>query len=146
MNAFDLYGRQILTADDMPHIRNYRQWVEELVAQRYPRARVKWETAGGEVEAEVNYGEWRAVCPFCPGAMVITPSEPFFCVDCVMAGNAGYAMAIHWPDHEERVRIERVLLARPAPINMNYEPLAGETVETLMEENRARGFPAMIGE
>lgn len=134
----DSYGRFIRTAQVCMPVRKaggYKKWVEAEVEARW-MCGVNWETRGS-VLAEVANAVWRVDCPFCSGAQVIEPFQPFFCVDCLMAGNDGYAMTISWPSPEERRAAEVLLLARPAPVNMNWLRSKGETVQTLVLENIA---------
>jgi hypothetical protein len=114
----------------------YRQWVELLVMQRWLFKGIDWEQAQGTVLAEVWRSGWHAKCPFCRGAMVVEPGEPFFCVDCAMQGNEFRPMRVVWP--EERHTIERLLLKRPNPMNRNWFP--HETVEILIAENHQHGI------
>lgn len=76
------------------------------------------------------------MCPFCAGAQVIEPGEPFCCVDCVMSGNEGYSMDVVYP--EERAEIERILMLRPNPLNRNWLP--HETIADLIAENLEHGI------
>ncbi len=122
----------------------YKAWVEAEVNRRWPGVRLNWEVRG-ETVAEVSNASWRVKCPYCPGAQVVQPGEPFVCVECINVANDGYALAVTWPDDETREWIERILLARPAPHNMNWLASKGETVDTLIAENLEHGFPPEIG-
>lgn len=121
----------------------YRTWIELSALARWDgSAKINWQ-ARGVVRAEVVRSSWRASCPFCNEAFVVEPGEPFFCTNCCMAGNNGYAMQVLWP--KKRAEIERVLLARPIPETRNWLPLQGETLQTLIKENIERGDPVPEG-
>jgi len=134
----------ILTGSQQMSVRrqggNYRKWVERTVQERYPRVRVVWSTRPGApvIRAYIKRGSWVADCPICKGSQVVEPGEPFFCVDCLMLWNAGYAQKCWFPRKDRRV-IERLLMLRPNPLNRNW--LVGETVDQLRAENIEHGLP-----
>ncbi len=84
----------------------------------------------GEVAVRVNHGRWLADCPYCHGAEIARVGEPFYCMSCGMAGNAGHTMTARFPD--DAAQIEHALESRPLE-NQNWTP--GETVEQLIVEN-----------
>lgn len=114
----------------------YRAFVELMVMQRWSMRGILWEQAQGDVMAEIWRSGWHAKCPYCRGAMVVEPGEPFFCPDCAMQGNGFLPMRVVWP--RERHTIEKLLLMRPNPQNRNWFPY--ETVAMLREENRVHGI------
>lgn len=131
----------IRTANDQEIIRKrggYRRFVEFSTlthwGEKLPR---NWDDLNGQVMAQVARSNWYVSCPFCVGALMAEPGEPFFCVDCLMQANAFRPMLVMWP--ENRLQIERVLILRPDPLTRNWLPLTGETLETLMQENQAHG-------
>jgi len=126
----------ILVASQQPRVRrmangNYRLWVMRTVEDRWPGHRVVWETRGHIVRAWVNQGNWVVNCPHCKGSQIAEPGHPFYCVDCLMVGNEGYAQKVWFPG--ARRTIERLLMMRPDPATRNY--LVGETVDSLRAEN-----------
>ena len=88
------------------------------------------------ITARVNYGRWIADCPFCSGAeMVHTENLVFFCCECRNRSVGGDFVRVVMPG--DAARIEELLVARPAPGNMNWSP--GETLADLRADNRAHG-------
>ena len=129
----------IRTANDQPSVRaagGYRRFIAKLVAQRWRRQLPNWDVRGA-VSAEIVRSSWRVSCPFCASATVAEPGEPFFCPDCMMAGNNGLAMLVIMP--EEREQIERILNMRPVPETRNWLP--HESVDDLIVENIEHGDP-----
>lgn len=119
----------------------YREFVETVVKRNWAGAMaIDWDRLAGAVMAEVVRSDWRVKCPFCAGAQVIEPGEPFFCVDCLMQANGFRPMRVTWP--ENRDDIERVLLHRPDPLTRNWLPGQGETVDLLRLENQQHGHGA----
>lgn len=113
----------------------YRRYVERLVRDLWPGAApVNWETRG-VVYAYVNRSSWAVNCPFCRDALVAQPGEPFYCRNCLMQANGGYAREVYFPD--ERAEIERILLLRANPDTRNWAP--HETVDDLKAENLEHG-------
>jgi len=115
----------------------YPRFVEQQIAWRWPGAPAANWQARGEIHAEIARSNWRVCCTTCREAIVIEPGLPFFCPNCLMQANGGYAMRVIWP--AERAQIEAVLLARPVPEHRNWLP--GETVAMLIAENLAHGLP-----
>ena len=98
---------------------------------------VNWETHG-EIVPQIWRSSWRVKCPFCAGSVFYEPGYPFFCPDCVMGQNGGYAMAVLMPAPEERQIIEQLLLDRPDPLTRNW--LLGESIHQLLRENTEHGL------
>jgi hypothetical protein len=131
---------RIKRASDQPNIKHLggvkgsvalsvvRQWGEG--------AKMNFEARGDPLPVEVNHGRWIASCPYCRGALLMDESEPFFCPDCLMVANGGYARPVLWP--ENVAEIEAALLARPNPANRNWTMV--ETVDALRAENLAHGL------
>ena len=98
----------------------------------------------GTVAARINHGRWIVDCPGgCGSAMIVTENpDLFLCPECGSPENGGNWYRVTFPG--EKAAIENILLRRPAfrPDNAparNWIP--GETVATLRQENRNRGFP-----
>jgi hypothetical protein len=131
----------IRTANQQPLVHQaggYRRFVEMVIRRNWlVNIEIPWDEPRGEIRAEVVRSSWRVKCPFCAGALVIEPGEPFFCVDCLMQGNGFYPMRVIWPSM--RQAIENVLLQRPNPATRNWLPDAGETLEFLRVENQQHG-------
>lgn len=117
-----------------------------------------------KIKAYYNHGRWVADCPNCNSAEQVNDSTVFICseeypyvsyagkskadvdphrVMLIHEGKQSLAKAkqdneiydIVFP--EFRSEIERVLSARP-PVNRNW--LIGETIDDLVEQNRAHGI------
>lgn len=86
------------------------------------------------VKAYVNHGRWLVGCPRCNSAQYATLSDPrFWCALC------GYGWAaVTFP--EELQLIEATLMARPSPLNRNFDP-EFETARTLHGETLAHLNP-----
>ena len=139
-------SHKILTANEQVSVRRnggtYRTWVNYIVHTRAPGKRPVWQVrAGGHiVRAWVNRSSWAVNCPFCKGSQVIEPGDLFFCVDCLMLGNEGYAMKVWFP--KERKMIEKILMYRPDPQTRNW--LIGETLDQLRAENVEHKLPTDV--
>lgn len=140
---------QIRTANQQKIVRQlggYRRFVEHCLRLRWRDAmqsnpllrRIDWEHPQGEVQATIGRSDWRVDCPYCRGALVVEPGEPYFCPDCAMQGNDYKPLTVVFPAN--RAEIERVLLKRPDPETRNW--LVGETVADLERENREHGIGA----
>jgi len=113
-------------------------FVSKTIRQNWGQPlRIAWDETHGEVLAEVVRSSWRVKCPFCAGALVAEPGEPFFCVDCLMQANGFQPMRVIWPGN--RHAIEVVLLHRPDPLTRNWLPNNGETLDYLIFENEQHG-------
>lgn len=129
---------KIRTANEQPIIKKmggYRAFVDALARDRW-NASVNWSQVAGTVPAEIARGNWRVMCPYCSGAIVVEPGCDFWCPDCAMVGNQGAAMIVEWP--VARDAIEYLLLKRPDPANWNWMP--GESVDDLRRENILHGI------
>lgn len=83
--------------------------------------------------ARVNHGRWVADCPFCNGAEMVNPNDPYFdCGSCSNKTVNGKRIPVVFPKLIYSIEVE--LLPRPKP-NQNWEP--GETIFDLMAENIA---------
>ena len=133
----DRYGRCILTANQLEHVRQargYVRWLEQTIRRRWPLAQPRWETRG-QVSAWVQAGQWVSSCPDCGGGVIVEPGLPMICPDCLNAGNQGYAREVIFPAN--RGEIETALLARPSMVNQNW--LVGEPLTNLHAENLSHG-------
>ena len=91
---------------------------------------------GKPVYAEVNNGQWLAVCPVCGGAESVMPEEPiFYCFSCGNFENHGKPRAVIFPSDKDIKEIEKVLLERPVIVRrgaheieriLNAEPLVAD--------------------
>jgi hypothetical protein len=69
--------------------------------------------SGKAVRAEINFGQWIAVCE-CGGAEFVDPDEPlFFCFSCGNRANESRIRPVTFPPKSERELIERLVLERP---------------------------------
>lgn len=131
----------IKTARDHKSVRlyggGYEAFVEQAAKKIWRGAKVNWRIKGN-VKAEINNSSWIVKCPFCSGAILHEPGAPYFCPNCLMEGNEGYAMTVEYP--EARAEIEAALLRRPNPANRNWH--ASESVADLIKENEAHGIAA----
>lgn len=93
------------------------------------------------IKARLNHGRWIAECPDCKGAEFVHVDEPLFlCANCLNAAVGNKWRTVTVPNN--RVSIERIMLARPMPMNRNWKP--GETLGRLKAENRERGLPEEV--
>ena len=132
----------IKTARDQVAVRkvggNYQRFIEAACDSNWPGATVNWVTKG-VAYAEVSNSSWIVRCPYCPNAVVHQPGAAFYCPNCLMQGNGGYAMTVVYP--EQREQIEAVLCRRPSPNNRNWFPY--ETVDELIAQNMEHGIDGM---
>jgi hypothetical protein len=82
-----------------------------------------------QVDPYVNQSRWVADCPACGGGMACWDRNPYAC--CLTCGRM---YEVRWQLPAERAEVMRVLAGRPIG-NRNWDPRAGETVETLAIEN-----------
>lgn len=143
MSVTDDFGRYIKTASDNPNVQRaggYRRWCERIIRKKWRTARPNWEIRGSDYAmAEIIRGNWVVRCPYCAGGQLAEPGEPFVCVDCMNVANAGYAIAVIWPEPEDRHEIEKLLLRRSTIEQMNYLARNGETYDSLVAESIERG-------
>lgn len=132
--------KEIITLDNAtetqalpPDMRTMHLWCAYLCAVNHQPPPPSFDfRPQGEVLAYVNHGRWVADCPFCSGAMLVSPRDPlFWCVYCRMEANNDWPMACVFPLN--RADIEQTLLMRPALRNRNWFP--EETVDRLVREN-----------
>ena len=133
-----------------------KQWIERLSRKqgRLLDTPFTGMILGGPVLARVDFGRWIADCPDCGGAEYVDPREAiFYCFQCGNRANGGHARPVAFPPERERLeiealllerdvddrrgrnRIERALMARPAPLPRNWTP--GERPEDLRWQNEA---------
>jgi len=117
------------------------------------------EPVGKPVYAEVNRGQWLAMCPICGGAESVMSEEPiFYCFSCGNFENHGKPRDVIFPSEKDMKDIEKILLERPVVIKigahaieriLNAEPLItdkygvlsrswtpDQTVDDLLKENK----------
>lgn len=91
------------------------------------------------VQAKINHSRWVAECCFCRNAMLVALTDPRWwcsnlkCRNGGPSGAAGAAIPIEIPEPWDIMRIEALLVLRPAPEARNWEP--GTTVAQLVAEN-----------
>lgn len=115
---------KIITAKDYlarSRARSVRQRIKMLSGQMYQRALLETpfqdtEARGTPVFAEVDHGQWLALCE-CSGAEAVDYEEPiFFCFHCGNRANGGHPRPVIFPTAREE--IERLLLERPVDDRM----------------------------
>lgn len=132
----------IMNANENPLIKpvGYFAFIQGIVGERWPRwqGRIDWR-AQGTVYARINASRWIVDCPLpgCAEAVHTAPGLPFFCPNCLNAGNGGRAYQVAFPP--EIGRIEQVLSERPLPSTRNWA--RGESIEQLHYENRQHNLP-----
>jgi hypothetical protein len=90
-------------------------------------------------KAFIDEGRWLVSCA-CNSAAYVTPSAPYFI--CAVCGRRDWYL-VYFP--ADKADIEAVLELRPERANQNWYPEgalavhAGETLNDLIEENRAHG-------
>lgn len=89
---------------------------------------------GTAIVAVVNHGRWVVPCPWCNGAELGTPGDPFLCSNCLNGGSRRYA-PVTYPNDAET--IESALVVRPVHETRNWR--APETIEILLNENARHG-------
>jgi len=133
---------KIRRAGDQESVRqfggNYRAFVAHVCKANWngtPNWRLR-----GNAYADITNSAWRVVCPICDNPIIHEPGEPFFCPNCMMEGNDGFAMTVVYP--ENYAEIEAVLMKRPDPKTRNWLHAKKETVADLIKENEAHGIVA----
>lgn len=129
----------IKTARDHEAVRryggNYAKFVEMATEQQWHGAKVNW-SFRGNCKAQISNSSWIVKCPYCANAIIHEPGAPFYCSNCLMEANDGFALTVEYP--ENRAEIEAVLLKRPVPANRNWVPK--ETLADLEKENADHGI------
>ena len=75
------------------------------------------EPVGKSVYAQVNNGQWLAICPICGGAESVMLEEPiFYCFSCGNFENHGKPREVIFPSTKDIKDIESILLERPVII------------------------------
>ena len=136
--------------------RSQKQWIEKLCRKQGQLLDTPFTgmILGGPILARVDFGRWIADCPECGGAEYVDPQEAiFYCFNCGNRPNSGHARPVVFPPEDERQeierlllargvddrrgrnRIERALMARPAPLPRSWSP--GERAEDLRRQNEA---------
>jgi hypothetical protein len=78
---------------------------------------IKTDVKGKPVYAEINFGQWLAKCPDCPGAEAVAPEDPvFYCFSCGNFTNNGHFRQVIFPATRTRKAIEAEVLRRPVEI------------------------------
>lgn len=93
----------------------------------------------------VNEGRWCVLCPNNQTHAILACEETplFFCPYDFNIWNGGRPVRIVWPEEAEEV--ERLLLERSDPVNMNYFP-GEETPVILLAENKFMSEPDWVRE
>lgn len=106
-------------------------------------------TKGKAVKAFLQDGRWVAKCPDCFGQEVVTPDIPLFVclnIHCLDLMNNHWPRPIIFPSAENIAKLESILLLRINPINRNWNPEDGETIQDLERENVRHGLPKNLEE
>lgn len=122
---------------------------DEYLRRLYPKAQIpplsQVVATARPLVARVNNGNWIVSCECgargvpSPGCLVFTDTPLVFDVRCGNASTGRGWRPVILPPVSEREQIERVLLCRPNALDQNWEP--GESIETLLRENREHGDP-----
>jgi hypothetical protein len=108
---------------------------------------------GDPVTALVLDGRWVARCPDClTGQEVVDPAEPLFsCLNgqCLSVGNGHWPRPVVFPPEGVQRSLAGILLARPNPVNRNWDPEGlvtgrAETLADLRRENLDHGMPEEV--
>lgn len=102
------------------------------------------------VNARIDHGRWIVECPFrnpaedyepCKAAQMACVTDPrFLCHMCVNAEVGGAFIPVIFPNESTMESIERELKKRPHRSLRHWLPDIGETVETIILENRKIGI------
>jgi len=103
---------------------------------------------GPAVLAFIVHGRWMAQCNTirgddtpCSGIEVVDPNDPvFMCLSCFNLFNEGKLVPVDFPKKQDRIDIEELLVARPLIITRGWLPQKGETLSTLIMENKTHGI------
>jgi hypothetical protein len=109
------------------------------------------EVRGLPVNAFILDGRWVARCE-CGGQEVVDWQAPLFtCLNpvCLNGPNEYYPRPVIFPSVQEHRELSEVLLARPNPINRNWDRDGvvygkSESIDDLRAENEARGYPPAV--
>ena len=84
----------------------FRQAAEDLGLTMDPGPAI-----GPPLDARINHGRWLVRCPYCVGAELVDPDDPFFfCLSCGNEGSRGRERRVRFPD--KRKEIEDALEGR----------------------------------
>ena len=117
---------KIITAKDYlvrNRARTVRERIKMLSGQMYQRGVMDVPSqdaapTGSPVIAEVNHGQWLAMCE-CSGAEAVDYDEPiFYCFNCGNRSTGGRPRPVIFPEPALRYEIETLLLARPVDDRM----------------------------
>ena len=104
------------------------------------------ESKGKLVYAFILDGRWVARCE-CGGQEVVDPNDPLFvCLNpaCYNISSGHYPRKVKFPSKKDRKKLAEILLARPNPINRNWDRNGvfgkPETLEDLERENADHGL------
>lgn len=97
---------------------NPKDWItqclDNIFKNRGVKIEVREQVKGSAVIARVYNGHWIADCDVCKGAMFVDPDYPFFfCCECFNRSNDGCLRPIQFPNENDRLEIEKLLLERP---------------------------------
>ena len=104
------------------------------------------ETKGEPVSAFILDGRWVARCE-CGGQEVVDFNDPLFiCLNpaCYNISTGHYPRKVRFPSKKDRKKLAEILLARPNPVNRNWDRNGvfgkPETIEDLERENTDHGL------
>jgi hypothetical protein len=118
----------------------YKNWIGWTLVNRGLNIRPNWEESQGSLPAAVSKGRWYAKCPddTCRNNIPLNELTPkAFCVDCLNIKNDFKAYTVEW---DKRKSIKHIMAARIDMRRRNYLPHAGETIQSLTEENERYGW------
>jgi len=114
----------IVTADHYAELHDCAS-AKSLIVKRCSQLMVRTKVAtpfkdvapsGDPAIARIDWGQWIADCPdkYCNGAEFVSPNEPiFYCFSCGNYENNGKPRKVKFPSKANRVKIEKLVLARP---------------------------------
>ncbi len=116
---------KIINAKDFlfrKHAKTYKEYInitcnEMLKLGVLDTPFIDCEPVGKPVYAQVDFGQWVAVCPVCGGGETVMLEEPiFYCFSCANFENHGKPRTVIFPSEKEMKDIEKILLERPVVI------------------------------
>lgn len=114
------------------------------------RSLIEHEPVGPALEPLILDGRWVARCE-CGGQEVVDPADPVFVchnMACLNTSVNHKPRRVKFPSKKDRKKISEILLARPNPINRNYDPngIVGDsdTIQGLELENIEHGLAGAV--
>ena len=128
---------------------NRKQFIVKITHRRPPKfldLMLSDETKGTSVNAFILDGRWVARCE-CNGQEVVDIQSPIFvCLNpsCYNISTGHYPRKVRFPSKKDRKKLAEILLARPNPINRNWDRNGvfgkAETIKDLERENTDHGL------